>query len=486
MAEQADYTHDVFISYSHADREWVEHTLLPQLESAGLKVVIDYRDFELGVASLVNMERAVDSSRHTLVVLTPAWIESEWTQFESLLVGTADPAGRRRKLIPLLLKPCKLPTHIEILTRADFTQPSEREKEMDKLVKSISAKPGGSEQINISPPQKGTEEAKGQSILVQTGLIALTELMQAPEVRSAVVTFRNYFQSTCKQIEVLGDYKDLHDLLHTLQLQCHNFMLQQARRPLDDEVEWDDLIDPELTLQEVINDLREVAQRPSCVAIDTAWIQDLVVAREELHGAIESSHTKQLKKAVWCVNRVLAVQPSQINNGLNQAAYDLHLSELVQAMTCVRDYLVPHQLDPKKVHQFEEGVNALASLDDKLAACVKAHDLWQAVDAELRRIEGNLGEDITELELSWPGLKAIADLLYSGSSEEWALLFKTDSEKLESAIAAQNPAKVKQYFRRYRRQADMQFYRVDGDLKKQCEDLRAVGEPLSSVLRMIE
>jgi hypothetical protein len=132
-----EYRYDVFISYSHADKEWGQGELLPRLERAGLRVCIDYRDFEIGVPSLVNMERAVDNSRHTLIVLTPAWVESEWTEFESLLAGTADPAGRRRKLIPLMLKPCKLPTRIAMLTYADLTQPAERKTQMVRLIKSM-------------------------------------------------------------------------------------------------------------------------------------------------------------------------------------------------------------------------------------------------------------------------------------------------------------------------------------------------------------
>ncbi len=83
------------------------------------------------------MERAVDNSRHTLVVLTPAWIHSEWTEFESLLAGTADPAGRRRKLIPLMLKSCNLPSRIAMLTYADFTRSPEREAQMTRLVRSL-------------------------------------------------------------------------------------------------------------------------------------------------------------------------------------------------------------------------------------------------------------------------------------------------------------------------------------------------------------
>ena len=42
---------------------------------------MDFRDFDLGAPSLVNMERAVDASRHTLLVLTPAWVASELAEF---------------------------------------------------------------------------------------------------------------------------------------------------------------------------------------------------------------------------------------------------------------------------------------------------------------------------------------------------------------------------------------------------------------------
>ena len=51
----------VFISYSHQDREWVENWLMPRLEEAGLEVCIDFRDFKIGRASVLNMEEAVET-----------------------------------------------------------------------------------------------------------------------------------------------------------------------------------------------------------------------------------------------------------------------------------------------------------------------------------------------------------------------------------------------------------------------------------------
>ena len=58
-----DGTHQyhAFISYSHKDRAWVDTYLLPVLEQAGLRVAIDYRDFDIGSLARDNMERFVDA-----------------------------------------------------------------------------------------------------------------------------------------------------------------------------------------------------------------------------------------------------------------------------------------------------------------------------------------------------------------------------------------------------------------------------------------
>ena len=109
MSEQAGFDYDVFISYSHDDEAWVTGTLLPRLEDAGLRTCIDFRDLIAGKPALLNMQDAVKNSRHTLLVLTKAWIESEWTLYESLLTRTKDPAGLQRRTVPLRLQPCEIP-----------------------------------------------------------------------------------------------------------------------------------------------------------------------------------------------------------------------------------------------------------------------------------------------------------------------------------------------------------------------------------------
>jgi hypothetical protein len=52
----------IFISYSHKDEVWVKDYLLTNLERNDIPCHIDYRDFELGKASLICMEEAAEST----------------------------------------------------------------------------------------------------------------------------------------------------------------------------------------------------------------------------------------------------------------------------------------------------------------------------------------------------------------------------------------------------------------------------------------
>jgi hypothetical protein len=123
-ARDPNYEYDVFISYSHKDEDWVEHTLLKRLEDAGLRVCIDFRDFVPVFPSIVNMENAVMTSKHTVIVLTEAWLNSEWSNFEALLAQTTDPSAVRGRLIPLRVEATikELPRRISMLSWVDFAR----------------------------------------------------------------------------------------------------------------------------------------------------------------------------------------------------------------------------------------------------------------------------------------------------------------------------------------------------------------------------
>lgn len=132
---KADFEHDVFISYSHHDRAWVLRWLVPRLLKAGLKVYLD-RKFPLGFSAVKNMWEAVKNSRHTLLVITPAWVSSEWSGFETIITQGRDPAGHRGRLVPLLLEGGP-PERLSHLTWADFTSPETRGEELTRVIDAL-------------------------------------------------------------------------------------------------------------------------------------------------------------------------------------------------------------------------------------------------------------------------------------------------------------------------------------------------------------
>jgi Effector-associated domain 10 len=322
---------------------------------------------------------------------------------------------------------------------------------------------------------------------VSQGLNALADLMQYPEAMSAVITFRVDFQAACEQINIIANYKEVHDLLHTLEFQCYNGIVQEAKRFPADETGLEILLDHELTLQKILREVQDVTARETIATKEVIWLEDLKRAQVELQGAIEELDTRRLQRSIWLLNRVLAIQPSRINTNLNSAARTLRLPTLVSAMKFIFDKLARSNLNQDKIRQFQEGVEVLAELNERLIALVNGHDYWQELDLELRRIEGNLERDSIELEMSWPDLKARTNVLFAGEiGDPWTVAFEQDGQNLDLALNAQNPAKIKRYFRMYRRRASDRFYRVDASLKRLCEELREVGEPLASVLRIIE
>ena len=132
-----DQSFDVFVSYSHKDKKWVRNWLLPKLEQAGVSYCIDDDHFDIGVAALINMERAVKQSRKTLLVVSENWVASEYASFEGLLLQTKNPTGRKQTFLLVKLDDCALPDRLDIFTWADFRTPEAQEKDISRVVAQI-------------------------------------------------------------------------------------------------------------------------------------------------------------------------------------------------------------------------------------------------------------------------------------------------------------------------------------------------------------
>jgi hypothetical protein len=180
-----EFQYDAFISYSHHDSPWVRNVLLPHLEGEGLRVCIDFRDFELGVPSLANMENAVDRSRKTLLVLTPNWVASQWAAFKALLIQTKDPAGRGRRILPLMVQPCELPPRLQVFTYLDLTDPAQFDFQMRRLVAAIRSAPQSPApaETALAPRPAPPARPRARGFSHERGLAALGDLLAHADVQ---------------------------------------------------------------------------------------------------------------------------------------------------------------------------------------------------------------------------------------------------------------------------------------------------------------
>ena len=104
---KGDYAREFFISYTQADRAWAEW-LAWELEAASYTTLLQAWDMPAGTSFLHIMDQAVRTTEHTVVVLSPAYLRSEFGEAEWRPGFRMDPSGERRVLIPVRVEQCEL------------------------------------------------------------------------------------------------------------------------------------------------------------------------------------------------------------------------------------------------------------------------------------------------------------------------------------------------------------------------------------------
>jgi len=142
---------ELFVAYAESDAEWVHGFLLPEV---GLdpRSVLTPQDFRPGAALVQELERAVERTRWTVLVLSPAFGMSQWSAFAELL-ATHDTLRRNSdRLVPVLLKAYDLPLHLDFRVRLDCTVRSRWETEVARLRQLLQRGPPPAERLPCPYP----------------------------------------------------------------------------------------------------------------------------------------------------------------------------------------------------------------------------------------------------------------------------------------------------------------------------------------------
>jgi len=139
------FTYDAFVSYRHQepDKAWVRKTFVPALEAAGLRVCVDHRDFRLGAPLVTEMARAVEQSRTTVAVLSPAYLDGRFAELENVLAEHLGLEERSVRLIYVVREPCEPPLRMRARLRLDLTTDAEVAEGLPRLIDSLREPPAG-------------------------------------------------------------------------------------------------------------------------------------------------------------------------------------------------------------------------------------------------------------------------------------------------------------------------------------------------------
>jgi TIR domain/Caspase domain len=143
-ASPADgFRYDLFISYRHQepDRSWVRKTLLPRLEAEGVRVCIDYKDFRPGALLLLEMGRAIEQSRYTLAILSPAYLTSNFTEVENVMADHLGLEKSQRRLLLAMREPCTPRLGLRARLWIDMSNDDEFDSDLARLVHELRQPP---------------------------------------------------------------------------------------------------------------------------------------------------------------------------------------------------------------------------------------------------------------------------------------------------------------------------------------------------------
>ncbi len=132
----ADFSYDVFLSYTKADRDWVRR-LFEHLRDEGVKVFFAEETMPPGANIPLGVMDALRESRKVAIVMTRAYFAKTWPRAEFASILSKDPENKERRLIPLLRESCEAPDLISPLKSIDFTNDDDFHLRLRQLVEAL-------------------------------------------------------------------------------------------------------------------------------------------------------------------------------------------------------------------------------------------------------------------------------------------------------------------------------------------------------------
>lgn len=173
------FEYDVFLSYSHKDKNIV-YDLASRLKQDGIRVWLDDWVIRPGDSIPIKIQHGLEKSHTLLMCMSPAYFGSEWGMLEHHTILFRDPTNMHRRLIPLLIVDCTRPDIIAHLKYIDWRNSSD--ESYDKILASCQKNDSElfstlSSGVQLSIPKTFTSPSTGiEFVLIPAGKFIMGSL----------------------------------------------------------------------------------------------------------------------------------------------------------------------------------------------------------------------------------------------------------------------------------------------------------------------
>jgi hypothetical protein len=330
---------------------------------------------------------------------------------------------------------------------------------------------GGSEKVLVEQARQALVRAMGRT-------------SAQPNVEREGRDSRDDFEHVVRKLELMYDYKSIHDELHEVYIRPFMSMQENVASFDEDSTVRASFVDYERDVSMRLGSLRTLARdaegrvEPSSVA----WINDLAEIDELLRKGIRDGSSRPIRKAVRDLDSIVKLQPSHINGLLVQAEKELRLQLVIGALRSAAG--------DSGDEVIAAGGDALEVLRGRLDDLVSQHDQWQGFEPYLHLLDPreNLGEFVED----WPGRrKRLEELCVSRTDSEIGAI-RAAWAVVDTAVADLGdppwPSGEEQYrkervvresFSACAFQVSLRFLEVDKALKSMSESLNLLAGPIS-------
>lgn len=319
----------------------------------------------------------------------------------------------------------------------------------------------------------------------ETGIRKLEELIRTrPDVADAVSRSRLVIESTDREVGQIRLFKDVHDALHEIEVEClkpvRSLSLDSLRRRV---------AQPSRMIRGFLDRLH--AECPNLPLLERLPDQ-LTAVSAAIDQAIASGHPDDRELVVFTLTELVGVFLPRLNEKIDNAATQIQLQQLSMLIRRVGEDLPARVKADAELKPLFRSIQPLESLNEELAQRVHEHDLLQSLDDFLRQMLAGQRADktaarlpISTLTACWNRITSLRERFAPPLSVEVRAgldVLDTLAPPIDAAVLERDEQRAVDHLSEYFVQVGATFREVDTNLKEFCHRLRDTTLPLKTIL----